>query len=117
LPRATPYFEGVVMSSSMENVVCPKCGREALQEQDTDTCEIHVWCTVCSYDSDNEKKKEKELWKTTIVIWSDFDPQDYTAEELGRESMHGDAHCSSMKTKYVKDVKSDSDWDETEFFG
>jgi len=42
------------MSASIDNVACPECGGNALSEQDTETCEIHVHCTEpnCDYDSD-----------------------------------------------------------------
>jgi len=45
------------MSSSTDNTECPKCGGNALSEQDTETLEIHIWCTErsdCCYDSDDD---------------------------------------------------------------
>jgi hypothetical protein len=40
------------MSSSIDNVECPVCGGNAQRETDTETGEIHTWCTDCDYDSD-----------------------------------------------------------------
>ena len=42
------------MSSTIDNAECPDCGGEAMMEQDTNTCEVHVWCPGCGYDSDFE---------------------------------------------------------------
>ena len=42
------------MSASIDNTECPACGGNALSEQDTETCEIHIWCNECGYDSDLE---------------------------------------------------------------
>lgn len=40
------------MSSSIDDISCPECGHTARREQDTDTCEVHIHCTKCGYDSD-----------------------------------------------------------------
>lgn len=42
------------MSSTIDNIDCPKCGGSARIETDTDTCESHIWCDEpdCDYDSD-----------------------------------------------------------------
>lgn len=40
------------MSSSIDNVECPNCGKDALSEQDNKTGETHTHCPVCGYDSD-----------------------------------------------------------------
>ena len=60
--------------------------------------------------------KCKQLWKTTIVIWTDYDPYRSEIEELAREATVGDAYCSNRITKQIKDLNEDEDWDGTEFF-
>lgn len=63
------------------------------------------------------KRKAKRLWKTTIVIWSDYNPEGNTEiDVLTRESVSGGAYCSSSKTVLVRNVNKDPDWDGTEFF-
>lgn len=59
-----------------------------------------------------------KLFKTTIVIWSEYDPNSNEMEidDLAREAMQGDAYCSSQKTECV-DPRTDYDWDGTDFFG
>ncbi len=60
------------------------------------------------------------LYKTTIVIWSEYDPLEEwggSLEDLGREATSGNAYCSKMETIRVDDPPGDPDWDGTEFFG
>ena len=59
------------------------------------------------------------LWKTTIVIWSDYDPTNLELENLAREAQTGDCYCSRQDTNQVSigDLPDDPDWDDTEFFG
>lgn len=59
----------------------------------------------------------KTLWKTTAVIWTDFNPQTLEIDDLAREAMGGDAHCSREDHELVEDPAGDPDWDGTEFFG
>ena len=56
------------------------------------------------------------LYKTTIIIWSDFNPEDYDIEDLSREALSGDAYCSSYEAEFIDDPESDVDWDGTKFF-
>lgn len=64
------------------------------------------------------------LYKTTIVIWTEYDPtlrfnSDNGSEpiaDLAREAVDGDAYCSKADTVPVGDPKADPDWDGTEFF-
>jgi hypothetical protein len=68
--------------------------------------------------------KPKKLWKTTIVIWSEWEPktddtadeQPYELEDLAHAATSGDAYCSKQVAVLVKDPSSDPDWDGTEFF-
>jgi len=58
----------------------------------------------------------KPLYKTTIVIWSKFDPSHVGMENLAYEASEGQAYCSLRDTLVVDDPKADKDWDGTEFF-
>lgn len=59
------------------------------------------------------------LYKTTIVIWSDFNPdaEGMGIERLAREATSGEAYCSKQRMDLVQDPSRDPDWDGTEFFG
>jgi len=57
------------------------------------------------------------LFKTTIVIWSDYDPKNMEVDALASDAMDGQSYCSQQKTEEIKDVENDPDWDGTEFFG
>ncbi len=60
----------------------------------------------------------KQLYKTTLVIWTEYQPPDgLTCEELGRSADQGDAYCSVWNSELVADPVGDKDWDRTEFFG
>lgn len=56
-----------------------------------------------------------KLYKTTIIIFSEFDPSGMTLEDLAREADQGDALCESQKTQ-VTDI-NDKDLGNSEFFG
>lgn len=58
----------------------------------------------------------KKLYKTTIVIWTDYDPSRTGMEidDLAREAMVGDGLCSSQETDVVTDKRQFPD---TDFFG
>lgn len=58
-----------------------------------------------------------KLWKTTIVIWSDFDPREVEIGNLAREAESGDSYCSKRVDDYIEQPEKDPDWDNTEFFG
>lgn len=62
----------------------------------------------------------KKLYKTTIIIWSEFDPEAGTGmelEDLVSEAVSGSAYCSRMQCELVDDPSKDSAWDNNEFFG
>lgn len=59
----------------------------------------------------------KKLWKSTIVIWSEFDPQEVSMDDLAREAICGEAYCSCSTAKFIENPVKDIDWDGTEFFG
>jgi len=58
----------------------------------------------------------RPLYKATIVIWSEENPDDFTLTHLAREAESGCAYCSKMVAVRVADPPSDVDWDGTEFF-
>lgn len=49
-----------------------------------------------------------DLWKTTIVIWSEQDPQGAEAVDLARDATDGDSFCSKqsfrVRLKETEDV-------------
>lgn len=57
------------------------------------------------------------LYKTTIVIWTDWDSTNMDLAALGHEAMQGDAYCSAQTTTRVDDPHLDPEFDGTEFFG
>lgn len=57
------------------------------------------------------------MWKTTIVIWTDYDPSHVELDHLAREATSGDAYCSKQHIEHVPNHQSDPDWDDNEFFG
>ncbi len=65
---------------------------------------------------DGWRQSDMPLWKSTIIIWSDFDPRTVELEDLAREATNGDAYCSSQKAKLIDHPADDMDWDGTEFF-
>jgi len=60
----------------------------------------------------------KALYKTTIVIWSEFDPRSShtTIEELAREADEGDCYCTYEKTIKVNNPINDPDFNNCDFF-
>lgn len=58
----------------------------------------------------------RPLYKTTIVIWSDFDPAPYEIGALASEAETGGAYCSGRDELLVQTPETDEDWDDTEFF-
>jgi hypothetical protein len=57
------------------------------------------------------------LYKTKIVIWSEWDTSETELDIIGREAMQGDAYCSAMNVTWVKNPQEDPEFDDTEFFG
>lgn len=59
----------------------------------------------------------RPLYKTTIVIWSEYDPTGCSElVDLAGEATSGDAYCSKSETERIPDPSKDPDWDGTEFF-
>jgi len=61
----------------------------------------------------------RSLFKTTIVIWSEYDSEAGHVElaDLALDATDGQSYCSSMTKTKVEDPSKDPDWDGTEFFG
>lgn len=58
----------------------------------------------------------RALYKTTLVIWSDYNPETMQLWDLVREAEVGDAYCAASRVVRVDDPGNDLDWDGTEFF-
>jgi hypothetical protein len=58
----------------------------------------------------------KALFKSTIIIWTTYDPTELELMELAHQAENGDASCSGMKCVLVDDPVKDPDWDGTESF-
>jgi hypothetical protein len=67
----------------------------------------------------------RPLYKTTIVVWTDYDPTspdadiemfDDSLEKLMKEAREGAAYCSKQESVKVEDPLADPAWDNTEFF-
>ena len=59
------------------------------------------------------------LFKTTIVIWSEYNPSADSVTELSdfaRDAESGESYCSKFDTEFVHAHENDPDWDGTEFF-
>jgi len=53
------------------------------------------------------------MFKTSIVIWSKFDPNELDIEDLAREALaESDSFCSSVEKEFVEFVEEDPNWDE-----
>jgi hypothetical protein len=56
------------------------------------------------------------LFKTTVVIWSEFSGEEVELEHLAREATSGEAYCSRYCSVRVEDPESDPAWEGTDFF-
>ena len=57
------------------------------------------------------------LYKTTLIIWSDFAPNHLEIDKLARDAMSGESYCSHSNTELIDPAENDPHWDNTEFFG
>jgi hypothetical protein len=55
-----------------------------------------------------------KLYKTTIVIWTEYDPSDMDIEYLARDATSGDSFCDQQTHEVITDKNKFPD---TEFFG
>jgi len=63
-----------------------------------------------------ETNKPPGLFKTEIVIWSEYPGTAVELSRLAREAESGDAHCSVYRSARVAVPELDPAWDGTEFF-
>jgi len=52
----------------------------------------------------------KKLYKTTIVIWSNTNPEECDIEDIARETLCGDHFLAEHKIELVGDPTEDVDW-------
>jgi len=58
----------------------------------------------------------RKLWKTTVVIWSEFDPQTVEIDRLISEGIGGEAYISKQHAELVSDPYSQEDGPPEDFF-
>lgn len=56
------------------------------------------------------------LWKTTIIIWSPFDPQEVDTTDLVRDADTGESYQSFTGHEFIHDPWSDPHAPSQEFF-
>ena len=56
----------------------------------------------------------RAMWRTTVVVWSDFDPRHLEVSELVRVGESGESFISDSHSELVRDR---TQWPETDFFG
>jgi len=58
------------------------------------------------------------LYKTTIIIWSEYDPQhqDMEISDIAAQAIDGDAYCSFSQSELVEDPLADPYPPSMEFF-
>jgi hypothetical protein len=63
-------------------------------------------------------RKKRVMYKTTIIIWSEYRGDSLEIDDLAREAMRGDALCTKQKSEKVEHPERDVDWTEdmAEFF-
>lgn len=60
--------------------------------------------------------KMRPLYKTTIVIWTDWDPSDFEVDDLANQAVDGPAYCSKQETTKIEDPDSDPEFVCGKFF-
>lgn len=58
----------------------------------------------------------KPLYKTTIIIWSEYNPEDVELDDIASDATNGESYCTTCTHELVPDPEFDPDWDNTEFF-
>lgn len=58
----------------------------------------------------------RALYKTTIVIWSEYDGTTVELSDLARDAEVGESYCSRYRSEQCANPEADPDWDGTEFF-
>jgi hypothetical protein len=59
-----------------------------------------------------------KLYKTTIVIWSEYNGESVEIDELARDAMRGGSFCTLQSSKLIEHPNREVDWDSDmeEFF-
>jgi len=57
----------------------------------------------------------RKIWKRSITIYTDYDPQDVDIEDLAREAMTGGGHYA-YQDEELDDPATESDLIESEFY-
>lgn len=55
----------------------------------------------------------KSLFKTTVVIWTDYDPSGIEIDTLAHKAVYDDAYCSEQ---HVEEVTDPAQLPDTDFF-
>ena len=50
------------------------------------------------------------LYKTTLIIWSEFNPTGMAIDDLATEAVTGSAYCAKKLTIDVESPRRDPDW-------
>ena len=58
----------------------------------------------------------KPLYKTTIIIWTECNPEDMELTDLADDVENGDSHISQQLSVFVDNPADDAAWDGTDFF-
>ena len=56
----------------------------------------------------------KSLYKTTLVVWSNFDPKEVSANNLVKDSSN--SYISYRNTRILHDPEQDPHWDHNNHF-
>jgi len=56
------------------------------------------------------------LFKTTLVIWSRFDPEGMEMEDLAFSVSQDESYCSGCATEEIENPRKDIDFDGNSFF-
>ena len=50
------------------------------------------------------------LYKTTLIIWSEFNPTGMAIDDLATEAVNGSAYCAKKLMEEVEVPRVDKDW-------
>lgn len=59
----------------------------------------------------------RRLWKTEIVVWTDYDPTKVPLERLVQEGISGQGYISKGHSELVADPYAQDDGPPEDFFG
>lgn len=84
------------MSSTIENIICPRCGKDGQQETDHKTGGVYAHCNTCDYkeiiteedeEDDEEEQKKKYKMVSTIDGNDEIELESNTEEEAFAEAL------------------------------